>query len=106
MIKGKVSNVSAQKSGTELYVAQAAKYTDELASVVKNNYPPTEYCLGLLILKGLKESNCFKNKVLENYQKTIAYRILIGRGKKRYFNQPEKIHNYKKRNKKEVGICV
>lgn len=41
MIKGKVSNdVRAQEPGTELCAAQAAKYTDELASVVKSNYPP------------------------------------------------------------------
>lgn len=41
MIKDKVSNdVRAQEPGTELYAAQAAEYTDELASEVKNNYPP------------------------------------------------------------------
>lgn len=41
MIKDKVGNdVRAQEPGTELYAAQAAEYTDELASEVKNNYPP------------------------------------------------------------------
>lgn len=104
MIKDKVSNdVRAQEPGTELYATQAAKYTDELASVVKNNYPPmsTDWVYWFWKAWKKKNPNSFQNKALEHYQKTIVYRILIW--EKDTSTKKKKIHNYKKKYK-EVGI--
>lgn len=65
MIKGKVSNdAGAQEPGTQLCAAQATIVHKRTCLSSQKNYPSTEHCLGLLILKDLKESNCFQNSYI------------------------------------------